>query len=74
MLRWKVDVLQALREKGYNPYKMRKEKLYGEATIQRMRHNDLISWAEFDRLCRVLELQPGDLLEYVEQIEGGPGA
>lgn len=71
MLKWKVDLLVALKEKGYHPYKMRQERLFGEATIQKMRRGGLVSWAEFDRLCRVLEVQPGDLLEYVEEA-GGP--
>ena len=73
MLRWKIDVLSALREKGLNSSTLRKEKLYGEATIQKMRHQQLISWAEFDRLCRLLNVQPGDLLEYVEEVGGQVG-
>lgn len=70
MLRWKVDILVALREKGYIPRRMRAEKLFGEATIQKMRHGRLVSWAEFDRLCKLLGVQPGDLLEYVEDVGG----
>lgn len=72
MLRWKVDILEELRKHGYIPHRMRVEKLFGEATIQKMRHDQLVSWAEFDRLCRLLHVQPGDLLEYVEAEEGGP--
>lgn len=68
LLRWKVNVLQALREKGYYPHRMRVEKLFGEATIQKMRHQRLVSWTEFDRLCRLLGIQPGDLIEYVEDL------
>lgn len=74
MLQWKVDIMEALREKGYIPHKMRTTKLFGEATIQKMRHKQLVSWAEFDRLCRVLGVQPGDLIEFVEEVpeEGAP--
>lgn len=71
MLRWKVNVLEALRANGYIPHKMRVERLFGEATIQKMRHQKLVSWAEFDRLCRLLDAQPGDLLEYVEEVKAG---
>ena len=67
MIVWKIDVLQALREKGYIPNRMRQEKIFGEATIQKMRRGQIVSWAEFDRLCRLLDLQPGDLIEYKEQ-------
>ena len=66
MLKWRVNVLDELREAGWYPHKMRVEKLFGESTIQKMRHNKLVSWAEFDRLCRVLKKQPGDLIEYEE--------
>ena len=66
MLKWRVTILDELRNAGYNPYKIRKTRLFGESTVQRMRHQKLVSWAEFDRLCRVLGKQPGDLLEYCE--------
>lgn len=70
MLKWKVDIMEALKSAGYYPHKMRVEKLFGEATIQKMRHQKLVSWAEFDRLCGLLGAQPGDLLEYVEEVPG----
>ena len=65
MLHWKVDIMAALREKGYIPNRMRSEKLFGEATIQNMRYQKPVSWSGIETLCRVLEKQPGDLLEYV---------
>lgn len=66
MLKWRVNILDELRTAGFYPRKMRLERLFGESTIQKMRHQQLVSWAEFDRLCRVLKKQPGDLIEYVE--------
>ena len=69
MLRWKVNLFEELRNVGYYPHKMGKEKLFGESSIQRMRHQKLVSWAELDRLCRVLGKQPGDLLEYIADEE-----
>ena len=72
MLQWKVDVMDELKTVGLNSNKMRQKRLFGQSTIQKMRHQKLVSWAEFDRLCRVLKKQPGDLLEYVEsETEGG---
>lgn len=72
MLVWKVDIMSTLREKGYIPHRMRVEKLFGEATIQKMRHGKLVSWAEFDRLCKILNMQPGDLLKYTEDVQEVP--
>ena len=65
MLRWRVNPLEELRSAGWYPRKIRLAKLFGEATVQKMRRDQLLSWAEFDRLCRVLGKQPGDLIEWV---------
>lgn len=62
---YKMNVLQALKEKGYNTNRLRKEKLIAEASIQSLRNNKPISWANIEKLCALLECQPGDLLDYV---------
>lgn len=66
-IRFKIDVLQALKEKGYTSYRLRKEKIMGEATIQQLRNGELVSWENLSRICGLLQCQPGDLLEYVVQ-------
>lgn len=63
---YKIDVLGALKEKGYNTNRMRKEKLLGESTIQQLRENKLVSWANVDKICSMLECQVGDIIEYVK--------
>ena len=67
---YKIDVLNAIKEKGYTTYKLRKQKILGEATVQKLRGNELVSWANIAVICRLLECQPGDLLEYVPDDEG----
>lgn len=62
---YKINVLQALKEKGYNTNRLRKEKLIAEASIQSLRENKPVSWASIEKLCSLLECQPGDLLDYV---------
>lgn len=61
---YKTNILAALKEKGYNTTRMRKEKLLAESTIQQLREDKLVSWANIDRLCTLLECQPGDILEH----------
>lgn len=63
-IRFKIDVLAALKEAGYSSARIRKEKLIGEATIQQLRHGELVSWKTMETVCRLLNCQPGDLLEY----------
>lgn len=64
MLAYKVDVLQALKEKGYTSYRLRTEKLIGERQVQQLREGVIVSPAVLDKLCKLLECQPGDIIEY----------
>lgn len=65
-LQYKIDVVSALKEKGYTSYKIRQEKLLSESTIQKLRSGKGVSWENIETLCRLLECQPGDLLVYME--------
>lgn len=64
MIKYKIDILQKLKDAGYTTYKLRKEKLLGEATIQKLRNSELVSWENINTICRILNCQPGDLLFY----------
>lgn len=64
-IRYKINVLAALKEKGYNTNRLRKEKLLGESTIQQLRNGELVSWNNIDRICSMLGCQPGDLVEHI---------
>lgn len=59
---YKIDVLTALKEKGYTTYKLRKEKLLGEATIQKLRKQEPVSWENISTICSLLNCQVGDIL------------
>jgi len=63
---YKLDVLQALKDSGYSTYRLRKDKLLGEATIQKLRNSEHVSWENIAIICKLLNCQPGDLMEYVE--------
>ena len=66
-LRYKIDVLSALKEAGYSSYKLRKDKLFGQATIQLIREGKPVSWENVASLCKLLSCQPGDIMEYVAE-------
>lgn len=65
-LQYKIDVLQALKDKGYNTNRLRKEKLLSEGAIQRLRHSEPVSWSNIEQLCKLLQCQPADIMEYLE--------
>ena len=64
---YKIDILAALKEKGYSTYRLRKEKILAEATLQTIRSGGLVSWENISRICAMLDCQPGDILEYVPE-------
>ena len=63
-LRYKIDVVTALKDAGYTTYRLRNEKLIGEATMTKLRKGELVSWNNIDTICSLLNCQPGDLIEY----------
>jgi putative transcriptional regulator len=68
-VRYKIDIMAALKEKGYSSTRIREEKLIGQSYLQQIRHNELVSWKTIDTLCRLLECQPGDIIEYIPDEE-----
>lgn len=68
-LKYKIDVLAALKEKGITTYQIRKEKLLSESTVQKLRAGQGVSWENIETLCRLLDCQPSDLIEYVKENE-----
>ena len=66
-IRYKIDVLAALKEKGYSSQRIRKEKLIGQSYLQQLRHGELVSWKTLDTICALLDCQPADLIEYVQE-------
>ena len=65
-LRYKIDILAALKEKGYNTNRLRNEQLLSESALQSLRHDKPVSWKNIEKICALLECQPGDILIYDE--------
>ena len=66
-IRYKMDVLATLKAAGYSSTRIRNEKLIGQATLQQLRHGEIVSWATINTICRLLQCQQGDIVEYVEE-------
>lgn len=64
MLTYKIDVMKAITEKGYTSYQIRNQKLLGENALQAIRNNRMIGIKVLDQLCSLLDLQPGEIIEY----------
>lgn len=68
MIRYKVDVIQKLKEAGYSTYRLQKEKLLATTTLVKLRNgNTTITVESLNAICDMLECQPGDLLEWYRE-------
>jgi len=55
-----------MKEKKLTTYKIRKENIIGQATLQSLRNNEPVSTETIAILCKSLDCQPGDIMEFVE--------
>lgn len=69
MFVYKFDVLETLKESGYNTTRLRKEKLLGENAIQSLRRGDMVGIIALEKICSILDMQPGNIIKYVENAE-----
>lgn len=65
-IKYKIDVIEALKAAGYSTYKIRKEKIMSESTLQKFRNGEIVNADNMALICKLLNCQPGDILEYVE--------
>lgn len=70
MLKYKIDVGDALERAGINMYKAKKTKILSQDTLRKIKNEDTnISLESLNRVCAILDLQPKDLIEYISDEE-----
>ncbi len=68
-IKYKIEIISALKKAGYNTNTIRKEKLLSEGTLQSLRNGKYISMSAISKICKLLNCQPGDIIEYVDEDE-----
>lgn len=73
MIKWRndINVLEMLAGCGFTSYELRRQKIFGEATIQKLRKGGLPSWKELDFICKILAYDVGELIEFVDDRQRG---
>lgn len=70
MLKYKINVADALERKGFNTYKAKTTKILSQDTLKKIKNEDTsISLESLNRICILLDMQPKDLIEYVDNKE-----
>jgi putative transcriptional regulator len=65
MIRYKIDILSTLKEIGYSTYKIKQEKIFNQSQLQQIRDHKLLTQEALNKVCTLLNCQPGDILEYI---------
>lgn len=67
MIKYRIDVIAALRERGITYYTCKKNKLLSYDTLKKLENHDTkINLQTLDVLCQLLELEVEDIIEYIE--------
>lgn len=65
MLKYRIDVADALERKGFNLYKAKITKLLSQDTLKKIQREDTnISLESLNKVCLILDMQPKDLIEF----------
>jgi putative transcriptional regulator len=65
MLYYKIDVVQALKLRGFTTARIRKENLLSESTLTKIRNDIMVSSDNLGRLCVMLRCDIGDIVKSV---------
>lgn len=70
MLKYKFNVGDALERAGINMYKAKTTKILSQDTLKKIKNEDTnISLESLNRVCAILDMQPKDIIMYVEDKE-----
>lgn len=68
-IKYKIDIIAAMKDAGYNTSTIRKNKLLSEGTLQNLRNGNYISMDAISKICKLLQCQPGDIIEFIDEDE-----
>ena len=66
MLTYKINVIETLKESGYNSTRILKENIISQSAMQKLRNNEMVGIKTLEQLCEILDMQPGNIIKYVE--------
>lgn len=70
MIQYIIDVISELKKAGINTSEAKRTGIFAQRTMQKFKNGDTsISLDTLNRLCYVLEMQPRDIIKFVETPE-----
>ena len=65
MIRYKIDIMKELNNKGYNYMRIKKEKLLSAQTLENVKLGKSITLDTLNKICLMTNLQPKDVIEVI---------
>lgn len=65
MIRYKIDIMKELNNKGYNYMRIKKEKLLSAQTLENIKQGKSITLDTLNKICLMTNLQPKDIIEVI---------
>ena len=65
MIRYKIDIMKELNEKGYNYTRIKKEKLLSAQTLENVKQGKSITLDTLNKICLMTKLQVEDIIEVI---------
>lgn len=63
----KYDKLfKLMKEKGLTSYKIRQENIISQGALTSLRAGKSVTMDTIEKLCKTLQCQPGDIIEYID--------
>ncbi len=60
-------LIDLLNKRGIPKTKLREDLKFGSNTIAKFANNETVSLEVIDKLCKYLDVQPGDIIEYISE-------
>ena len=61
-------LLKLMESNGITSYTLKKNNIIGQATFKKIKEGGDIDTRTIAKLCKLLNCQPGDIMEYVEDV------
>nr|DAP95534.1 MAG TPA: structural protein [Caudoviricetes sp.] len=65
MIRYKIDIMKELNEKGYNYTRIKKEKLLSAQTLENVKQGKSITLDTLNKICLMTKLKVEDIIEVI---------
>ena len=62
MYYYKIDVVQALADKGYNSYKIKKDNIMSQGTLKKLKNKENVTLDTLNTVCCLLRFDIGDII------------